>query len=111
MPRRQTVSELELLVLFALMRLEDDVYGVPIGREIAATAKRAVPLGSIYAALDRLMEKGFVTSRLGEATPERGGRARKYFHITGKGLRAAREARESLLGMWQGIPAFEGARV
>jgi PadR family transcriptional regulator, regulatory protein PadR len=69
---------------------------------------RTLALGSVYAALERLGEKGLVMSQLGEATQERGGRAKRYFHITAKGLREVRMTRQSLIGMWQDLPLLEG---
>jgi PadR family transcriptional regulator len=58
--------------------------------------------------LDRLEAKGLVTSRLGESTPERGGRAKTYFRITGKGVRAVRQAQRTLIRLWSGVPQLEG---
>ena len=99
-----------MLILLSLVRLEPEAYGVPIAREIGANAGRALPLASIYATLDRLEDRGLVTSKLGKATPERGGRAKRYFHVTAKGLRELRSTRDALIAMWQGIPALEGGR-
>jgi DNA-binding PadR family transcriptional regulator len=110
MSRSGSVGDLELLILLALIRLGPEAYGVSIAREIEEKRKRPVALGSIYAALDRLHAKGFVTSTLGEATPERGGRAKRYFRVTAAGLREARAIRQALIGMWQGIPELEGGR-
>jgi DNA-binding PadR family transcriptional regulator len=98
------------MVLLALIRLGEDAYGVPISREIEERGGREVALGSVYAALERLEEKGFVSSLLGEATPERGGRAKKFFRVTSKGLRELRETRQALQNLWQGIPQLEGGR-
>ena len=109
MPR--SLSDLELLVLLALIRLGPEAYGVPIAREIETRTKRSVAFGSVYAVLERLEEKGLVKSKLGEATSERGGRAKRYFHITAKGLREARSTREAFIGMWQGVPELEGGAV
>jgi DNA-binding PadR family transcriptional regulator len=105
---KHTLGDLELLVLLALMRLGPEAYGVPIAREIEANARRFVPLGSVYAVLERLEARGLVNSKLGEATQERGGRAKRYFQVSAKGLREVRSTREMLTGMWQGIPALEG---
>jgi DNA-binding PadR family transcriptional regulator len=110
MARTHSLGELELLVLLAVARLADDAYGVPIAREIETAGKRYVALGSVYAALDRLEKKGLVRSMLGEATQERGGRAKRYFRITAQGVRAARSACQSFIGMWQGVPLLEGGR-
>jgi DNA-binding PadR family transcriptional regulator len=104
------LNDFELLILLALIRLQPDAYGVPIAREIEERGKRTVALGSVYAALDRLEKRGLVKSELGEATAERGGRAKKFFHVTAKGLRATRETRESLMRMWQGVTELEGGK-
>jgi DNA-binding PadR family transcriptional regulator len=71
---------------------------------------REVAIGSVYITLDRLETKGLVSSRLGEPTAERGGRAKTYFHITAKGLRQARQARRTLINLWDGVPQLEGGR-
>jgi DNA-binding PadR family transcriptional regulator len=70
-----------------------EAYGVPIAREIEVKGKRSVALGSVYAALERLETAGLVKSDLGETTPERGGKAKRYFRITAKGLRQVRATR------------------
>ena len=77
MPRQSYLGEFEFMVLLAAIRLGDDAYGVPIAREIEQRSRREVALGSVYAALERLEEKGLVTSRLGDPTAARGGRARR----------------------------------
>jgi PadR family transcriptional regulator, regulatory protein PadR len=106
MDRTHSLGELELLVLLAVARLASGAYGVPIAREIEGATARYVALGSVYAALERLEKRGLVRSELGEATKERGGRAKRYFRITAKGIRAARSLRESLVRMWNGIPCL-----
>jgi DNA-binding PadR family transcriptional regulator len=103
---REALGNFELMVLLAVLRVGDDAYGVPIARELEETSGRDVLLGSVYAALDRLEEKGLVASRLGDPTPERGGRAKRYFKVTAKGLREARETRVTLIKLWRGLPAF-----
>jgi DNA-binding PadR family transcriptional regulator len=97
-------------VLLALMRLDDDAYGVPISREIERQSGREVALGTVYAALERLEEAGLVASQLGEATAQRGGRAKRYFRITKRGLREVREARRALINLWRGLKELEGGR-
>src|SRR6266705_2222196 len=99
MSPRSYLGEFELMVLLALMRLGDRAYGVPISSEIEQQAGREVAVGSVYAALERLEEKGLVGSEMGEPTAERGGRAKRYFHITRKGLREVREARRGLINL------------
>lgn len=110
MPKRSYLGEMELMVLLAVVRLSDEAYGVPISKELHLLAGREVALGSIYAALDRLEQKNFVTSLLGDPTPERGGRAKRYFRITTKGVRALKMTRMALTNLWSGVPLLEGRR-
>ena len=110
MLRHSFIGEMELMVLLAVVRLGDDAYGVPISDELLQLAGREVSLGSIYAALHRLEKKGFVTSWLGDPTPERGGRAKRYFRVTPVGVRALRTTRTALTNLWSGIPLLEGRR-
>jgi PadR family transcriptional regulator PadR len=104
MARGHSLNDLELLVLLALLRLAPEAYGVPIAREIEAKAKRSVALSTVYATLERLEAKGLVKSELGEATEERGGRAKRYFEATGLGVREVRSTRQALIKMWEGVP-------
>jgi PadR family transcriptional regulator, regulatory protein PadR len=110
MPRRNYLGDFELIVLLALLRLGEDAYGVPISKEIQLQSGREVALGTVYATLERLEEKGLVSSELGESTQERGGRAKRYFHVTRRGLREVSEARRILISLWQGLSALEGER-
>jgi PadR family transcriptional regulator PadR len=107
---RDFLGEFELMVLLAVIRTGDGAYGVPILKELCDTTRRDVSFGSVYAALDRLEQKGMVSSSLGDPTPVRGGRAKRYFSATNKGLRQARLSREALVSLWQGIPQLEGGR-
>ena len=108
MPKRNHLGEMELMVLLALVRLGDNAYGVPISKELLNLAGREVALGSIYSALDRLEQKGFVNSLLGDPTPERGGRAKRYFRVTRAGVRALKMTRTALTNLWSGVPLLEG---
>jgi DNA-binding PadR family transcriptional regulator len=108
MAKRSYLGEMELMVLLAVMRLGDEAYGVPISKELLTLAGREVALGSIYAALDRLEEKDFVSSSLGDPTPQRGGRAKRYFRVTPTGLRALKMTRAALTNLWSGVPVLEG---
>ena len=105
---RRELGSFELMVLTAVLRVGDDAYGAPIARELEQTAKRGVLLGSVYGALDRLEDKGLVVSVKGEPTPLRGGRAKKYFKLTAKGLREVRTARAALVRLWRGVPELQG---
>src|SRR5580692_7959348 len=104
MAKRSYLGEMELMVLLAVVRLGDDAYGVPISKELLELAGREVALGSIYAALDRMEQKGFVTSLLGDPTPARGGRAKRYFHATPAGVRVLKMTRAALTNLWRGMP-------
>lgn len=110
MTTRSYLGEFELLVMLALIRLGADAYGVPISREIETATGREVAIGSVYARLDRLERKGFVSSSLGEPTAERGGRAKRYFHLTKMGFREVRKTRLALISLWRGLPELEGGR-
>lgn len=108
MSKSQYLGEFELLVMLAVVRLGDGAYGVPILREIERHTARDVAFGTVYATLERLQEKGMVSSRLGEASPQRGGRARRYFRATPAGLQTVRETKQTLTGFWSDLPALEG---
>ena len=105
---REALGNFELMVLLAVLRVGEDAYGVPIARELEDTISREVLLGSVYAALERLEAKGLVASSLGDPTPERGGRAKRYFTVTAKGLREIRETQRTLVRLWRGLPELQG---
>ena len=108
MRRRDYLGSFELMVLLTVMHLGEDAYGVPISEEIEAETGHEVAVASVYAALQRLEDKGLVSSRFGDPTPERGGRAKKFFKVTGKGLREARSTHRALTRLWRNIPQLEG---
>jgi len=110
MKKSNRLSDFELIVLLVLLRVGDDAYGVPIAREMQEQTEHEAKLGSIYAALERLEKKGFVVSELGEPTKERGGRAKRYFHVTKQGMRQIRETQRTLTRLWKGVPELEGGR-
>jgi DNA-binding PadR family transcriptional regulator len=108
---RAQLGEFELTVMLVLIALGTDAYGVPISRELERQSGREVSVGSVYAALERLERKGLVSSSLGDPTPERGGRAKRYFQVTQKGLRQIHETRELLTRLWRRIPELKGERL
>jgi PadR family transcriptional regulator PadR len=110
MRRPGYLGEFELMVLLALIRLGENAYGVPISREIEQRSGREVALGSVYAALERLEEKGLATSTLGDPTAERGGRAKRYFRVTAQGLREVKETQRALVSLWRGLPELSGGK-
>jgi PadR family transcriptional regulator PadR len=105
---RESLGHFELLVLLAVLREGDEAYGVPIANAIAASTGKRVILASVYNTLERLEEKGLVRSTVGQPTPERGGRAKRYFSTTAAGVREVRAAKKALTGLWRGIPVQEG---
>jgi DNA-binding PadR family transcriptional regulator len=105
---REALGNFELMVLLAILRVGDEAYGVPIARELEASSGKDVLVGSVYAALDRLEAKGLVSFRVGDPTPERGGRARKYFKVTARGVRQVRETQSALIKLWRGLPELRG---
>src|SRR5262244_403408 len=109
--KQRDIGNFELMVMLALIRLGDNAYGVPISQEIEKRSGREVAIGSVYAALERLEGKGLVTSELGEATAERGGRAKRYFEITPKGLAEVQETRRTLVELWRGLPQLQGRKI
>jgi PadR family transcriptional regulator PadR len=111
MANRNYLGNFELIVMLALIRLGENAYGVPIAHEIEAKGGREVSLAGIYATLDRLETKGLVSSELGEPTRERGGRAKRYFQITPRGLREVRLTQQALKRLWQDLPQLEGRTV
>lgn len=101
-PRGDQLAAFEQLVLLALLSLDGDTaYGMNIRRILRDHAGRDVSVPTVYSALDRLEGKGFVASRLGEATAERGGRAKRLFRVLPAGERALLDARRTLKAMWQ----------
>jgi PadR family transcriptional regulator, regulatory protein PadR len=103
MAKGETLGGFEQLTLMALVRLKDDAYGATIRRELAEKTGRDVNIGAVYATLDRLENKGLVTSFTGEPLAERGGRARRYFQLTPTGSAALQEAVRAMRGLLQGI--------
>ncbi|MGA7238277.1 MAG: PadR family transcriptional regulator [Bryobacteraceae bacterium] len=102
MPATPSLGEFEQIVLLAILRLPDNAYGVTIGAEIRACTGREPAPGALYTTLDRLEDKGLVTSRLGDPTPQRGGRAKRYFVLSSKGLAAITRAQQSYRRLLEG---------
>jgi PadR family transcriptional regulator, regulatory protein PadR len=107
---RSFLGGLELVAMLAILRLDNSAYGVAISREIGDVTGREVALASIYVTLDRLASKGLVVSELGETSPERGGRAKRYFSLTARGRREVRDAQRALTNLWQDVASFAGGR-
>jgi len=112
MAKGDLLGEFEHLVLLAVLRLGADAYGMRVRSEIAVRTGRDVTIGAVYATLERLSDKGLVTSTLSDPTPERGGRAKRSFRLTGAGADAVNRATEDLANMQEGLvfPQPRGAR-
>ena len=99
------------MVILTLIYLGEDAYGVPISRELERRLKREVSVAGVYAALERLEAKGLIASSLGDPTPERGGKAKRYFRVTKQGLQEVHATRQVLTKLWRGLPGLKGERV
>lgn len=104
MSDRDFLGEFEHVVLLALLRLADGAYGVSVREEIEQRTGRDVSIGAIYATLARLERKGYVKSHLGDPTPERGGRPKRFFRVSAKGMAAVNRTHEALHRMTEGVP-------
>jgi PadR family transcriptional regulator, regulatory protein PadR len=103
MAGRDYLGEFEHITILALLRLADRAYGVTVRQEIEFRTNREVSIGAVYATLDRLETKGYVKSYRGEPTPERGGRSKRFFRVTGKGLAAVNRTQRVLQRMTEGL--------
>jgi len=103
MSGRGYLGEFEHIIVLALLRLEDRAYGVTVRQEIELRTKREVSIGAVYATLDRLESKGYVKSHRGDPTPERGGRSKRFFQVTAKGIKAVNRAQRALRNMTAGL--------
>jgi len=100
-----TLGDFEQLVLMAMMRLGADAYGVSLRQDIESRTGRTISAGALYTALDRMKKRGFVTSRLGEPTPTRGGKRKRLYTVLPPGERALARVYESLRLMAGGVAA------
>jgi PadR family transcriptional regulator, regulatory protein PadR len=97
------LGDLERAVLVAIIRLNGEGYAVSIADEAGRRLRKSVSLGAVYGTTDRLEKKGFISSRLGDPTPERGGKPKRLYRIEAPGERALAEVRERQRRIWAGI--------
>jgi DNA-binding PadR family transcriptional regulator len=97
------LGEFEQLLMFALLRLGDDAYGVTLRREIENRTNRSVSAGAVFTAMERLEARGFVSSYIGDPTPQRGGKRKKHYRLEPAGARALNRTYESLNEMAKGV--------
>jgi PadR family transcriptional regulator len=102
------IGGLEQMVLLATLRLGDEAYAVTIRREIEKRSGKRVARGALYTVLERLSDKGYLTSRMGDSTPERGGRPKRFYKVSASGVNALRDSREAIVRLWQGLESVLG---
>ena len=103
------LGSFEQMVLFALIRLGDDAYGMRIRREIVSRTERDVAIGAVYATLDRLVEKGFVSSyEASDGDAIRDGNGRRFFKIEAPGIAAVNESWKAMKAMTRGLSPVRG---
>jgi DNA-binding PadR family transcriptional regulator len=103
--RNERLGEFEEFTLLAVQALGEPTYGVPVQQFVEQATARNVAIGAVYAALDRLEEKGFVRSVMGEATATRGGKRKRLFEVTAVGLKTAADLHRRRERIWQTIEA------
>jgi DNA-binding PadR family transcriptional regulator len=103
MPKGEALGEFEYLVMLAVLRLGTNAYGMRVRQEIAARTGRDVTIGAVYTTLERLADKGLLATAMSDPTPERGGRAKRSFKLTGAGMEAANRARQDMASMLEGL--------
>jgi PadR family transcriptional regulator, regulatory protein PadR len=92
MGKADSLGQFEQLVLTAILSLRDNAYGVTIHKKVKELAPKSVSLGAVYVTLDRLEDKGLISSWLSDPTPERGGRSKRHYQLQGLGERALQES-------------------
>ena len=107
MPRGEFLGDFEQLILLAILRLGDDAYGLRVQSELAKRAGRTASIGAIYTTLERLEEKELVRSAVGESTPERGGRAKRIFTVSGAGRAALSQSIGATRSMSAGLKGLD----
>lgn len=108
MDRQVSLGEFEQMVLLAILRLDENAYGVSIREEIAVCTGREPSPGALYTTLDRMEQKGVVRSWMGEATAQRGGKAKRYFVATKAGRSALLKAQQAYQRLLNGLDLLGG---
>jgi PadR family transcriptional regulator, regulatory protein PadR len=108
-PDHPHLTDLEQLLLLAVLRTGDEAYGAAIQTDIEQTAARHVSLGSIHVTLSRLEERGLARSHKGASQGVRGGKARRIYDVTPEGRAVLEWNRQTMGRMWDGVPSEEGA--
>lgn len=103
MRQPDNLGEFEHLLLLTLAQLQGKSYGTEMRSKLKELIERDSSIGALYATLERMEKKGFVTSSVGEPTAERGGRAKRYFEFTVEGKKVLRDTQQKLTTMWKGL--------
>lgn len=103
MKRTGYLGELEQMILLAVLQLDGEAFGANVLQELSERVGRTVSRGALYVTLDRLEEKGMLTSQLGDPTPRRGGKPKRYLTVTRAGLAALRRSRTAWMRLWEGL--------
>ena len=103
MSELSSLGELEHLILLAVLRLDGTGYAVNIREELDVQAGRSISLGAIYVTLERLERKGLIRSWLADPTPERGGKAKRYYAIEPRAVKMLSDTRVALMNLWRGL--------
>ena len=104
--KKDHIGEFEELILLIILLLKEDAYGLAIRSALQEQANRTVTIGAVHGTVNRLEKKGLITSQMGGATEERGGRRKRLFKITAAGRKALLSARDTRLYLWGQIPEF-----
>lgn len=100
------LGEFEEIVMLTVAILQGEAYGFSIIEEMETRLKRSVSIGALQTVLKRLEKKGYLTSELGEATAVRGGKRKRFYHITAAGKSILQETKDQRLGLWNAVPEF-----
>jgi DNA-binding PadR family transcriptional regulator len=106
MNKTSFLGEFEQMVLLAILRLADRAYGMSIRQELEERAGRTVSRSALYITVERLVRKGYLTARMGDPSPKRGGRAKRYFELTPAGREALRTSGQALRNLWLGYESL-----
>ena len=108
MPKRDSLGELERLIMLAVLHCRDDAYGYSVQQQLSQKIRRSLSLGAIYTTLERLEVKGYVWSQLADPSACRGGRPKRLFHVTAPGIRALNSAQDEWVSLAQGLEGVLG---
>ncbi|MFD2573009.1 PadR family transcriptional regulator [Spirosoma soli] len=102
--KRAFLGEFEEVVMLTVAILDEEAYGVTVTQEIEQKTGRSVGFSTVHTTLQRLEEKGFLVSRMGGATAERGGRRKRFFTVTAAGRKALRDVKQVREELWSSLP-------